>query len=139
MRVVRLQQKPAGDTANSDALTTHEGTPHGGGGFPTTLVGENQALVLGSNVYADTGIVLPNTDYFWIEMYIGAQGGPLNMHRRASYTGASPTSVGATPMSTDRVRGDMRADIQFNYARLHNGDLAASSVTAATYSIRVWT
>ena len=107
-------------------------------GFPSAMVGENTALVQATNMWADSGIAIPNTDYFWIEIFIGAVGGVLNLHRKASFDGATAVTAGNAPTTADRIRGDTRTAIQHNFGRFANGNLAVASGTAATYSIRVW-
>ena len=105
-------------------------------GLPTVMVGENSGLALTTNVWADSGIAMPTTDYFWIEIFIGALGGVLNLHRTANFSGTA--TVGQAPASSNRVRGDVRAGIQHNFGRLSNGNLAVSAGTAASYGMRVW-
>ena len=106
-------------------------------GFPTAMEGENTALALATNIWADSGISLPSEDFFWIEIFIGAQGGVFNLHRTANFSGTAV--VGSAPASSDRVRGDTRTGIQHNFGRLANGNLAVSAGTPASYTLRVWT
>ena len=97
------EQTAAIATMIADAIAA---IPAPAGGLPTAMVGENTALVQATNMWADSGIAIPNTDYFWIEVFIGAQGGVLNMHRKASFDGATAVTAGNAPTTADRVRGD---------------------------------
>ena len=133
------EQTAAIATMIADAIAAIP-APTGGGGLPTAMAGQNLSLALGANMFADSGIAIPSTDYFWIEIFIGAQGGVLNLHRMATYIGADAvTHVGNAPTPADRVRGDTRSSIAHNFGRLGNGNLAVAAGTAATYSLRVWT
>ena len=112
----------------------------GGGGGPTTQGAEVSVTVATANAWVDTGIVIPSQDYFWIERYLGAEGGALNMYAKLTFERVSPAVAGHTANAATRIRGDSFGGVHYNWGRTAAGNLLlSSSLVLDDHKVRVWT